>query len=84
FLPVFPIKTADEGAETVIYCALSTEIESSGYYYEDCSPLRSSKFSMNKIYQNRLAELTRKQLAKYIENYNESYPEFKVPQILAY
>ncbi|KAH7644509.1 dehydrogenase/reductase-like protein [Dermatophagoides farinae] len=84
WLASFLFRTADEGAETVIYCALSTEIESSGYYYEDCARLRSSKFSLNKIYQNRLAELTRKQLAKFIENYNQTYPEFKVPQILAY
>ena len=78
---LFSIQTADEGAETVLYVSLSSEIESSGYYYEDCAQLKSSKVSYNKVLQNRLARLTRNQLNQAVIQFNDKYPQYKVKLI---
>jgi len=67
----------------VIYVGLSSEVESSGYYFEDCARKRSSGFSLNKSAQRQLAALTRQQLSEVIEQYNRDYPEFKVIPMLA-
>lgn len=75
------MQTPEEGAETVIYVGLSSEVESSGYYFEDCAPKPSSKFSLNKSIQRRLAGLTVQQLSEVIEQYNRNYPEYKVSQL---
>ncbi|KAI7693652.1 Dehydrogenase/reductase SDR family member on chromosome X [Sarcoptes scabiei] len=80
-LAEFLFRSADEGAETVIYVALSTEIESSGYYYEDCARLKSSRFSLNKKIQSKLGDLTRKQLSRFVDLFNEKYPQYSVPRI---
>lgn len=77
------IQTAEEGAETVIYVGLSSEVESSGYYFEDCAKLKSSSFSLDKSIQRRLATLTKQQLYNVIEHFNRTYPEFAVKQMLA-
>lgn len=74
-------RTAEEGAETVIYVGLSNEVNTGGYYYEDCSPLRSSSFSLDKSIQKRLAELTRHQLSGVIDEYNRHNPQHKVTQM---
>lgn len=67
----------------MIYVGLSSEVESSGYYFEDCAKLRSSSFSLDKSIQRRLAGLTRQQLSEVIEYYNKVYPDFAVKPMLA-
>jgi len=62
----------EEGAETVLYAALSTQVASSGHYYEDCRAIRSSRFSYRKSEQARLAEITAKQLLPTINTMNRS------------
>lgn len=48
-------RTAKEGAETIIYVTLSTELEGiGGKYLEDCAIIRSSPFSRVKQYQRQL------------------------------
>ena len=63
-------RPAEEGAETVLYAALSTEVESSGHYFEDCRRIRSSRFSYRKSIQMRLAKITAHQLDPIIEKLN--------------
>lgn len=69
----FNLQTADEGAETVIYAALSGNVESSGHYLEDCDSILSSKFSRCKKAQAQLAAITRRQLSDIIEQYNRDH-----------
>ena len=63
-------RSVEEGAETVIYAALSSEVETSGNYYEDCRSIRSSRFSYRKTMQTRLASITAEQLNPIIERFN--------------
>ncbi|KAH9395591.1 hypothetical protein TYRP_020618 [Tyrophagus putrescentiae] len=56
-----------EGAETVLYAALSTQVDSGGGYYEDCRRVRSSRFSYRRSIQRRLAAATAAQLNPVIE-----------------
>lgn len=60
----------EEGAETVLYAALSTQVESSGHYFEDCRHVRSSRFSYRKSIQARLADITAQQLNPIIDQIN--------------
>lgn len=69
-LAKFLFRSPEEGAETVLYAALSSEIKSSGHYFEDCRKIRSSRYSYRKSIQASLAEITAKQLNPIIEQLN--------------
>lgn len=50
-----PFQTAKEGAETIIYLALSSQMEGvGGKYLEDCAILKSSPYSRVHDYQQQL------------------------------
>ena len=76
-------RSPEEGAETVLYVALSTEIESSGHYFEDCRRVRSSRFSYRKSIQARLAEITAQQLDPIIDKVNKSQSKSNKHRIAA-
>lgn len=76
------MQTAEEGAETIIYCGLSTEVESGGRYYEDCAALKSSRFSRIGKAQRRLAALTCEQLRDIIAEFACKYPDAGVTPLL--
>ena len=64
-------QTPADGAETVIYCALSSQLENTtGYYYEDLTNVTSSSYSYNKQAQDTLWTLTLQQLKTAIEKYS--------------
>ncbi|XP_054163158.1 dehydrogenase/reductase SDR family member on chromosome X-like [Oppia nitens] len=52
-------RTSKEGAETIIYATISSELEGvGGKYLEDCAIIKSSPFSLNKQYQQKLWQKT--------------------------
>ena len=73
--------TAEEGAETIIYCGLSTEIESGGHYFEDCATVKSSKYSRITKAQKRLGSLTCEQLREIIAEFRKQYPDSGVTEL---
>lgn len=58
-----------QGAETTLYAALSTELDTlSGLYLEDCEIKEPSKFAQNVDEQERLWEVTNKLLSRWTTN----------------
>ncbi|CAG2108959.1 unnamed protein product [Medioppia subpectinata] len=48
-------RTSKEGAETILYATLSSQLEGiGGKYLEDCAIIRSSGFSINRQFQDQL------------------------------
>ncbi|RWR99858.1 dehydrogenase-like protein [Dinothrombium tinctorium] len=72
-LAAFMFRTAEEGAETVLFAALSKEMEGvGGKYLEDCSIVNSSAFSYNIEAQNKLWNETLNMLKPWIQKAVES------------
>ncbi|KAA0704721.1 Retinol dehydrogenase 12 [Triplophysa tibetana] len=56
-------KTSVQGAQTSIYCAVATELETeSGKYYKDCAPANCSRAALDDDVAQRLWELSCKML----------------------
>ncbi len=48
-------KSPKEGAQTIIHCAVSSDIvKYNGYYFSDCAPKKPSLNAMNSEYARRL------------------------------
>jgi hypothetical protein len=61
-------KSAKEGAETILYASLSTQLNGlSGKYLEDSAIFTSSTISYNKYNQDRLWNMTWKLLTKWTD-----------------
>lgn len=70
-LPV--LQTAKEGSETVMFVATSPELEGvSGKYFEDLRVVESSSFSSDRRQQDRLWDLTVRDLKPALEKYLSS------------
>lgn len=72
-------RSPEDGAQTVLYAALSREVVSGGAYFEDCRKVRSSRFSYRLSIQRRLAEATASQLNPLIEKVNRERKCSQVP-----
>lgn len=65
-------QTPADGAETVIYCSVSRALENtSGCYYEDLTPVKSSSYSYDTLAQEKLWCLTMKQLEAVVKSHRE-------------
>ncbi|XP_015781202.1 dehydrogenase/reductase SDR family member on chromosome X [Tetranychus urticae] len=61
-------RTPKEGAETVLYAALSPEVDGvGGKYFEDCAIVRASKYSYDESKQEELWSTTRSLLKPWLE-----------------
>ena len=60
--------TAQQGAQTTIFCAVDETVSnSSGKYYENCQERKTSKLAMDDDLARRVYDLTLKSLSEFTE-----------------
>lgn len=74
-LAYYLFRSGDEGAETVVFSAISPELDGvGGKYLEDCQILKSSSYSYNKEHQHHLWIKTFNYLQPWIEKLKLEMP----------